>query len=84
MIWIQRREFITLPGGAVAALPLAAWAQQPAMPAIGFLSSRSPEDSAHLIPAFAAGYVEGQNLAIEFRWGARPPSRSRVSPQDIW
>src|SRR5262249_26102769 len=48
-------------------------AQQPAMPVIGFLSSRSPEDSAHLIPAFAAGlaeggYVEGQNLAIEFRW----------------
>jgi putative ABC transport system substrate-binding protein len=67
----RRREFLTLFGGA-AAWPLAARAQQP-LPVIGFLSSRSPEDSTHLISAFAAGlaegdYVEGRNLSIEFRW----------------
>jgi putative ABC transport system substrate-binding protein len=64
--------FIVLLSSA-AAWPLAARAQQATVPVIGFLSSRSPEDSKHLIPAFADGlaegrYVEGQNLAIEFRW----------------
>ena len=69
----NRREFVTLLGGAAALWPLAARAQQPSMPVTGFLSARSPEDSTHLIPAFAAGfaeggYVESQNLATEFRW----------------
>ena len=85
---MQRRDFITLVGGAASAWPLGARAQQQALPVIGYLSQGTPGERASFLPPFhkglsEMGYVDGRNVAIEFRWAQNDPSRVPELANDL-
>jgi ABC-type uncharacterized transport system substrate-binding protein len=85
---IGRRKFLAALGGAAAAWPIAAVAQQPAMPVVGFLRSATLTDAAHLVTAFRQGlkearFVEGQNVAVEYRSAEGQPDRLPALVADL-
>jgi putative ABC transport system substrate-binding protein len=85
---MQRREFITIVGGAMAGWPLVASAQQPAMPVVGFLNTGSQQQYTRLLRAFQdglkeAGFTEGQNVAVEYRWADNQRNRLSAMADDL-
>jgi putative ABC transport system substrate-binding protein len=86
--YVRRRDFIKIIAGSAAALPLAAHAQQSALPVIGFVNSASPNDHAQHLTAFLeglgeGGYVEGRNVAIEYRWAENQNNRLPALVADL-
>jgi putative ABC transport system substrate-binding protein len=85
---VNRRDFITLLGGAAAAWPLAARAQPPARPIIGFLDATTAADSVYRVSAFReglneAGFIDGHNVVIDFRWAENQLDRAPAFAADL-
>lgn len=85
---MKRREFISLVGGAAVVRPLAAWAQQPTTPVIGFLNGTSAQGYGHFVLSFRqglieTGYIEGQNVTIEYRWAEGHYERLQALAADL-